>query len=371
MWCTISPSAPRHMAPLLLILFSTAAQAEDQAKGGAPASPVGGPDAGALFEPVALLQLWVTAYDMDADRQADSTGYGDPEDDEGVKVKRVHVGLGGEVKKWRYRITVGTSADYDGLDESHETVEIEDAWVGVAPVNGMKLRLGQQKLPFSRDQMMSAADLVFTERGIAAEHISPDRSLGLTVSYARAGGKLTVGGFNAAGDLFGDTALGKTVVGRLEWDVGDADTYATWGDRNVMGLGIGANAFCTIGEATDTWAAGGDAMLRVAGFSLLGDGTVSHLTPTATTVASPEVWEETDRWGITAQASYQVGSFEPAVRFSMFDDSTIGQYSHVLAGGAWHTAQDRIRIGAGYQLRLEGEDAIENDTARLWAQFRL
>jgi hypothetical protein len=55
----------------------------------------------------------------------------------------------------------------------------------------------------------------------------------------------------------------------------------------------------------------------------------------------------------------------------MFDDSTIGQYSHVLVGGAWHTAQDRIRIGAGYQLRLEGEDAIENDTARLWAQFRL
>ena len=357
--------------PLLLSLLSSPAQAEDQASGGA-SSPAAAPlFDGATLEPTALLQLWLTAYDMDADEQADASGYGDPEDDEGLKVKRFKVGLGGEVKKWRYRLAVASNAPYDGLAEPEEPIEVDEAWIGVLPVTGLRLQLGKSKLPFSRDQMMASGDLVFTERGIASEHIAPDRSLGFLASFARSGGKLSLGAFNADGDLFGDSSRGKTIVGRLEWDVGAADTYQTWGDRKEFGLGVGANAYYTIGEATDTWAAGGDAMLRVSGFSLLVDGAFSHIAPTETTVASPEVWEETDRWGITAQAGYQVGAFEPAVRFSMFDDSTIGQYSHLLAGAAWHTAQDHVRVGAGYELRLEGADAIDNDTARLWAQFRL
>jgi hypothetical protein len=371
MWCTIPPTAPRHMSPLLISLLSFAAHAEDHA----PTSPdaAGFPFAvdGATVQPSALLQLWLTAYDMDADTQADSSGYGDPEDDEGLKVKRFKVGIGGEFKKWRYRLGVASNAPYDGLSEPREPIEVEDAWIGVVPVKGLKIQLGQSKLPFSRDQMMASGELVFTERGIASEHLTPERSLGLLASFARGGGKFSLGGFNAAGDLFGDAALGKTVVGRLEWDAGTADTYKTWGDRKDFGLGIGANAYYTMGVATDTWAAGGDAMLRVAGFSMMVDGAFSKVTPTETTVDSPEVWEETDRWGVTAQLSYQVGAFEPALRYSIFDDSTLGQYSHVLAGGEWHTAQDHIRLGAGYELRLEGSDAVDNDTARLWAQFRL
>ncbi len=340
------------------------------------APPEGAPSSllavdGATVQPYALLQLWLTAYDMDADAQADATGYGDPEDDEGLKVKSFKVGVGGEVKQWRYRLGVGSSAPYDGLSEPEEPIEVEDAWIGVVPVKGVKIQVGNSKLPFSRDQLMSTGDLVFTERGIASEHLVPDRSLGLLATFSRGGGTFSVGGFNAGGDLFGDSSRGKTVVGRLEWDVGKADTYATWGQRKEFGLGVGANAYYTIGEATDTWAAGGDAMLRVAGLSVLVDGAFSRISPTATTVASPEVFEETDRWGVTGQVSYQVGPVEPAVRFSMFDDSTLGQYSHMLAGGEWHTAEDHIRLGAGYELRLEGADAIDNDTARLWAQFRL
>jgi hypothetical protein len=359
------------MSPLLLLLLSSPVHAEDQGK--AASEPAGFPFAvdGASVVPSALLQLWLTAYDMDGDPQADSSGYGDPEDDEGLKVKRFRVGIGGEVKKWRYKLSVGNSAPYDGLSEPAEPIEVVDAWVAVVPVKGVKIQAGQSKLPFSRDQMMSAAELVFTERGIASEHLTPDRSLGLLASFSRGGGTLSVGGFNAAGDLFGDTTRGKTVVGRLEWDVGAAKTYTTWGDRKQFGFGVGANAYYTLGEATDTWAAGGDAMLRVAGFSLLVDGAFSKVTPTETTVASPEVWEETDRWGVTTQLSYQVGAFEPAVRFSLFDDSTLGQYSHLLVGGAWHTAEDHVRVGAGYELRMEGADPVDNDTARLWAQFRL
>ena len=112
-------------------------------------------------------------------------------------------------------------------------------------------------------------------------------------------------------------------------------------------------------------------MLRAAGLSLLVDGAFSHLAPTATSVDSPEVWAETDRYGVTTQLSYQAGPIEPAVRFSLYDDSTLGQYSHLLVGGAWHTAEDHVRVGLGYELRLEAQDSVDNDTARLWAQFQL
>lgn len=359
------------MPLLLAALLSSPAHAEDPPADGKPAAgfPFGGD--GAAVRPVALLQVWLTAYDMDADAQADSTGYGDPEDDPGLKVKRARFGFAGDIKKWKYRLTVGTSAPYDGLDEPAEPIEVVDAWVGVQPAKGLDLRVGRTKVPFSRDQMIGAGELTFTERGIASEHLVPDRALGLTGAFGRGGGKVTLGVFNSAGDLFGDDTLGKMFVGRLEWDVGKADTYQTWGDRKEFGLGIGANAYYELGEATDAWAVGGDAMLRVQGFSLLVDGAFSHLTPTATTVDSPEVWAETDRWGVTAQASYQAGPVEPSVRFSMVDDSTLGQYSQLLVGGAWHTAEDHVRLGAGYELRLEGDDPVDNDTARLWAQFQL
>lgn len=347
------------MPNLLLLVLSASARAEDPAV------------EGVTFDPSALVQVWVTAYDMDADKQADASGYGDPEDDEGVKLKRARLGISGGFKKWSYQISFGTSAPYDGLSEPEEPVEVVDAWIGAEPIRGLDVRVGKGKLPFSRDQLMGAGELVFTERGIASEHLVPDRSLGATVGFGRGGGKVTLGAFNAGGDLFGDVSTGKTWVGRLEWDLGKANTYRTWGDRKEFGFGVATNGYYRVGEATDTWAVGGDAILRAAGLSLLVDGVYSHVTPTETTVATPEVWEETDRYGVTGQLSYQVGAFEPAVKASMFVDSTLGGYSQVLVGGAWHTAEDHARIGVGYELRLEDQDPVDNDTVRLWAQFKL
>ncbi len=358
------------MMLLTTLALSSTALAEDSkhGEGGCDGCKMKG--LGASIDPVAMAQVWVTAYDMDTDAQADATGYGDPEDDPGVKLKRLRLGLTGETHKWNYRLVIGTAAPYDGLERGEEDLGVVDAWIGVQPAKGLDIRVGQDKVPFSRDQLMGAGELVFTERGIGSEHIAPDRSLGLSLAYGMGGGKLTAGAYNAGGDLFGDEANGKTVAGRLEWDIGKANTYQTWGDKDAFGIGIGGNGFYTMGVATDTWAAGGDIMVRAKGLSLLVDGAVSHITPTNTDIDSSEVFAETDRMGLTAQLSYQVRAFEPAVRYSMFNDSTLGDYKQVLIGGEWHTAEDHVRIGAGYQLRLE-EPAVDNDTARLWAQFRL
>ena len=62
------------------------------------------------------------------------------------------------------------------------------------------------------------------------------------------------------------------------------------------------------------------------------------------------------------------------MKVSFYEDSSVGGYTNLLGGVVWHggmdeRGRDRVRIGAGYVLRLE-EDAIANDSVRLWAQVR-
>lgn len=324
-------------------------------------------------EPVALLQVWGTAMDQDTDAQADATGYGDPEDDPGIKLKRLRLGIKGHAKALHWRFVLGTDAPYDGLETPDEGVGIEDAEVGFEPMKDIGLEVGKGKIPFSRDQMMSAGDLTFTERGIAGEHIAPDRSLGASIYASRWGGKIQVGVYNSGGTLFGDDNPGKTYAGRLEYTLGKADPYKFYGgaEKKEFALGIGASGFLTNDVSTDTSGVGADLMVRALGISVMVDAAMSSLTPTNTTVASPEVVGDTDRQGITAQISYALGPIEPAVRYTAFKDSGLGDYSQFLGGLAVHCADDHVRVGAAYVLRMEGQSPVENDTVRLWAQFKL
>ncbi|MDP2315345.1 MAG: porin [Pseudomonadota bacterium] len=325
------------------------------------------------IRPVGLAQIWGTAWDMDENAVADATGYGDPEDDVGFKIKRFRLGLAGEEKGLDWAFVLGLTAPYDGFDDEDGAIEIVKASVGYE-WKGLGVQVGQDEVPFSRDRMIASAEQTFTERGMVAEHIAPDRSLGATVWARRWGAKVTLGVYNSGGGLFGDDNLGKTVLGRLEYTYGDADVYETWGGSRKLAFGIGAGGYLTDDVATATKALGADAIVRVAGLTLLVDGALSDVSPTNTTLDVPGVWSQTTRRGVTGQIGYGIGAFEPAVKVSLYDDSSVGSYTNLLAGVVWHTAlddrgRDRVRIGAGYALRLE-DDPIANDTVRLWAQVR-
>ncbi len=325
------------------------------------------------IRPVGLLQMWGTAFDMDEDEVADSTGYGDPEDDVGFKVKRFRLGLEGEEKGLDWALVLGLTAPYDGFDDQDGTIEIVDAHVGYR-WKGLGVEVGRGELPFSRDRMMSSSEQTFTERGLLSEHIAPGRDLGATVWGKRWGAKVTLGVYNSGGSIFGDDNLGKTLLGRLEYAYGDADVYETWGGSRKLAFGVGAGGFLTDDVSLSTKTVGADAILRVAGLTVLVDAALADLSPTNTDLAVPGVWDQTTRRGLTGQVGYGIGAFEPAVKVSFYDDSSVGGYTNLLGGVVWHggmdeRGRDRVRIGAGYVLRLE-EDAIANDSVRLWAQVR-
>lgn len=350
---------------LSLALLVPGARAEEGAAG---ASPVPTP------VPTALLQVWVTAYDMDEQGQADPGTYGDPEDDPGAKIRRARLAVAGENEQLRYAIELGVAPAYDALSTEDEDVQLVDGYLGWAPVKGLWLQAGVMKPPVSREQLMSSSQLVLAERAISSEWMVPSREAGVMVDWS-AGQDTRVrvrgGAYNGNGGIFGDDNTGKLFAGRAEVAFGPAKTYRTWGPEKGFTVGLGADGYYDADVSTRTAAAGADLMLRAAGFHLLAEGRFAQLQPANTDVQAPGVYAKTTRMGALAQVGYGIGPVEPAVRWSMFDDDTdsedAGDAMEVTAGVTGHLLEDHVRVGGGYVLRLEtGGTSIANDTVRLW-----
>lgn len=338
--------------------------------------PGTGPGGDELARPYAMVQIWGTAYDQDEDVQADATGYGDPEQDAGFSFKRARLGLVGDHEGLQYEVIFGVSAPYDAFDTEDGDIQLVDANLGWSK-KGIGFEVGRAKVPFSRDQMMSSAELTFTERGFGAEHVAPDRALGANLFAGYKGAKVTLGVFNAGGDLFGDDTPGKTLVGRLEYQRG-GDSYRTFTRSKDLAYGLGVGGFTTDAPGLKTLAGGGDILVRWQGAALLFDAAFATVSPDTGDEVPPGVYEETARLALTGELSYAIADFQPAVRYTSFSDDVLGDWSQVLAGVTWHgmyagdgeRARDRLRVGAGYVHRIEPTPR-DNDTVRLWAQFRL
>lgn len=334
------------------------------------------------LDPVGLVQLWGTAWDWDADPQADSTGYGDPEDDPGVKVKRARLGVHAQWGGIDLGLVGGAGAGYDGFSDDEADFSLYQASLGYGKTAGrcaLRVDAGVMSLPFQADAMIGAGELTFEERGMAAEHIGDDRGTGITGEAGSKGGgiKGTLGIFNSGFDPFGDDNLGKSFVFRVDGKVGQRDTKVLWdpaGKRDGVGLGLGAAGLYTLDVATTTMGASASAVLRAGVFTAFGEGTFAQITPTATDVAAPGVTDPTTRMGVTGEANVSIGRWQPAARVSTYSDSALGSWTQVLAGLVVHAGMkgdpDLVRVGVGYVLRLES-DPVQNDTIRLWAQARL
>lgn len=332
-------------------------------------------------EPYALLQVWITAYDMDEAPQADPAGYGDPEDDPGIKLRRARLGFEGTNSRLRYGLVVGTAAPYDavqaqGGSSTGLSVSIVDAYGGFAPLPQLWVVAGWQRVPVSRETLFSAQDQVFQEGAVSSEWLTPGRDAGLIVDSTLGPARVRLGAFNGNHSLLGDDGAGKLLSARAEVTVGQGDAYQTYGAVDGFTLGYGMDGFVDQDVATTTLNAGTDLLVRVAGLAFLAEARYAGVRPSNTDVAQPEVLDATKRLGAMAQVGYTVGGFEPAVRFSMYDDdmdaSDNGDLMNATVGVTWHGLDDAVRVGAGYVLRLEsGGRSLPNDTARLWMQLAL
>ena len=330
-------------------------------------------------ESFGLLHMWATLYDMDENEMADPAGYGDPEDDIGFKVRRARLGIKGKNDLVEYRLSVGMSSPFDAtFNRGSEDIDLVDAYFSWKAMSNVWLRAGVQKLPISREQIMSSSDLVLVERAVASVWLVPNRDMGLLVDYRLEMGKASLkaeaGVFNGNRSIFGDNNTGKMVAGRVEYALGKG-VYNTFGKTEGLVMGLAVDGYFNSDVATQELGYGADVIVRTGGLSLLGEFRMKQLSPTSTEIDAPMVLSDTTQMGYLAQLGYTIGSFEPAIRYSSFDDNmdnvNAGDGSALSIGCTWHSQKDAVRIGAGYELRLEADAyAISNDTARAWMMLR-
>jgi hypothetical protein len=286
-----------------------------------------------------------------------------------------------------YALSVGVGAPYDALTDGDPAVQIVDAfgrWALPTQVGVTSLAVGLQRVPFSREAMISSADLVFQEVAPSTNWLGPNREAGLVATQSvsterRPDGPqflLRLGAFNGGGDLYGEGGSGLLGSARLEFVAGDP--YRTFSLKKESALGLGLAALRDDDLSTRTSAVDGDLLVRYRIVNLLAEGIWSRIEPRETDKVDPDVVFRTDRLGLLGQISVLVplkptSGLEIAVRGATFDDDQredeVGEVQTVHAGVTWRNLLPRLDLGAGYVARFEPAD-VPNDTIRVWTQIR-
>ena len=352
--------------PIILSLMTTQAQAEEL---------IGTP------KPYIMVQTYATLYDQDENTLADPAGYGDPEDDFGIKIRRARAGFTGKSDILKYAMIFGVASPYDALIAEPDTdAQLIDASISLKPIVGQRLWItaGTQKIPVSREQIMSSSDLALGTRAISSVWLVPNRETGVLVDYTvgkkPSRVKLQAGAFNGSGSFLGDNNAGKMLVSRVELMNGQKSSYKTYGVVENMVLGVGGDFYLDRDIAVDKMSYGGDVLFRMKGLAVLGEFRMATITPTNTDIAQPGVLTETQQMGYLAQVGYTIKEYEIAARYQTFDDNTAvdnaGDAASVRGGVTWHGPKDVVRSGLAYEKRMEpGSDEIANDSVQMWFQL--
>jgi len=330
-------------------------------------------------KPLLLVQTTAVLMDQDRKEMADPGGYGDPEDDMGFKLQTARLGFEGHNDSVKYGVTVGLSSPYDTVAEAQGAttdIDIVDAYGGYAPVDNLWIIGGLQKVPVSREQLMSSQDLTFSRRAVPTKWLTPSRDLGVVVDSTWSFMRFRLGAFNGSGDLRGDDNKGKLVATRIEGQFGEANAYQTYGEVDGLTLAVGVDGWMNDETALKSTGYGIDFLIRFEGLAVMGEARFAEAKPKDDLIDVPAVFAKTERQGMTVQAGYTVGQIEPAVRFSTFDDDKsiedVGDVMEGMTGVTWHSKQDQVRAGVGYVARLErGPAKKDNDAIQAWFQLKL
>jgi phosphate-selective porin OprO/OprP len=120
-------------------------------------------------------------------------------------------------------------------------VVLYDAYAEAKPTAALNLRVGKFKPPIGLERLQSATDVRFIERGLPTALV-PNRDVGVQLygDLAAARVQYQVGAFDGApdaGNLDGDAATGKDVVGRVF-----LRPFATHPSGPDLGIGIAASS---------------------------------------------------------------------------------------------------------------------------------
>ncbi len=259
------------------------------------------------------------------------------EDTTGFDLNRVRVAFSGNLldKQFSYKIETDLAADTGGSD-------LKDAWFQFNN-DGANVKVGQFKVPFSRQEAGSSGQLEFVDTSLITQIFAPSRQVGAQVNGALDGGiNYAIGTYNGESDGEGrnrgpvDNMLAYYAA--LNASTDGYGSRASEGDlrENNSGTDFTGGAAAIYGEgnndAVDTkrFDLNVDLGARSGGMSAQTEFYYSNIDV-------DQVSGSTDLFGFYAQAGYLLDkNWEVAGRFGYFspddDDAidTVDEYSLVL-----------------------------------------
>ncbi|MEM8738927.1 MAG: porin [Planctomycetota bacterium] len=264
----------------------------------------------------------------------------------GFTLRRTKLKFDGHVtrdEKFSYALVLaGEDTNAGAVDGDFE---IEDFVIGYKINDQFSAKIGQFKLPFARQELISSSRQVLADRSFATEFFTLDRGQGIQLEYKPNSEWKFVGNINDGADSenadFDEDATNIAATARAEWTVfgkssQGKDAVAWRGEDDFLSLGAAGHVeFGETGDATAesdvyTWTV--DGLYESNGFSVLGAFYAIHADDGSQ-----------DSYGLVAQPAYMLTD-----KFQIF-----GQYNFVDIAGL----DDNNSIGGGFNYFIKKHNA--------------
>jgi phosphate-selective porin OprO/OprP len=222
----------------------------------------------------------------------------------GFQVRRLRLVMSGDaVKKlFSYNVQLGLAPRDVESDLPNVT---RDAWIAWNISRPFRLRIGQMKVPFDRQRIVSSASMQFAERADVVNELTLDRDIGVVAFSAPLGDVFSyqVGVFGGDGRNRLNADDGVLATARAQWtplgafddDLIEADLVDDDRPRLALAAGLGFNAGTPRARSTlgafrpddriDYLHATADVFFKQRGFSLLVQGIGRAATGVASTTS--------------------------------------------------------------------------------------
>ncbi len=326
------------------------------------------------------------------------------EDDELVQafsVRRARLSFAGNAfgKNNKFKIQLGFSPrDLGTRDGAPTTSPLIDAYLDFTHFKPISVRVGQYKVPFNRQRLISSGSLQLVDRSIVNSEFNLDRDIGVDLRTKEIGDifRYAVGVFIGEGrNSFSDNNFGMAYVARVEFlplgiykDHKEADfergkprvsvgmAYAFL-DRANTNRGIRGSAPAD-GGTTDMQVATADISFKAAGFSFLSetivrDGSRNPGFDVDDMGVLIPVEDSRDGWGAMVQGGCLIPGvpFEIAGRYGVIrgdDEGSLSDSNEAGGGLSYYFAQHALKLQADY-FRLWGDElSLGDDRVRLQLQ---
>ena len=158
----------------------------------------------------------------------------------GFQTRRTKIAFSGHVinPNWTYKVE-------GGFDRDGGSFNLEDAYVGYNFGNGFRVKMGQFKAPFLREELVSSRYQLAAERSVTNEIFNQDRSQGIELRYEQNDWRLMAAFTDGFGTDNSDYPNGPgqadyALTGRFEYkfagDWKDFEDFTSKAGQNFSGL---------------------------------------------------------------------------------------------------------------------------------------